>query len=395
VYKRKTTKTIAERLHEPRRFMQIVVGPRQTGKTTAVTQAIEDSGIPCHFASADDPFAQVGAEWLRNEWEQARILAKGSSGGAILAIDEIQKAKDWDAAVKALWDEDARKRTALKVVITGSSSLLLKKGMSDSLMGRFETIRSPQWSFAEMKDAFGYSLDDFLYFGGYPGAAALKDDETRWARYMGDAIVEPAITKDILSLKEIRKPALLRALFILGASFSAQELSYTKMLGRLHDAGNVVTLAEYLDLLDKANVICGLKKYSKGIIGEMKSSPRLMAYDTSLMVYASGTGRRRLLEDSTARGHLVETAVGAALLARSKEEGFEVYWWRERGDEVDFVLKKGAAVTAIEVKSGRVKNTSGSAQFLKDNQEALLLTVGGSSLGSEDFLLGHIPLFKS
>jgi len=381
---------LIERLNEPRKFMQIVVGPRQTGKTTAVLQALEKLKVSQHFVSADDPNL-VSTEWLHNEWEQARALAKTDE--AILVIDEIQKVDNWPSIVKLLWDEDSRRHIPLKVVLTGSSSLLLQKGLTESVMGRFEVLFSPHWNYAECKKAFGYSLDDFLFFGGYPGAVALIKDENRWARYMGASIVEPTISQDILLMEEVRKPALLRSLFMLGSRYSAQELSFTKMHGQLQDAGNTVTLAHYLDLLGKANILTGLRNYSGSQIRIRKSSPRLMVYDTSLMTYADGAGRRRLLENPTDKGRLVESAVGAYLLARGQEEGFEVYWWRERNHEVDFVIKKGKHLTAIEVKSGRVKNTGGSLVFKKKYPEALSLIVGNVNLSLEDFLLGKKPLF--
>jgi len=390
MYTRKLVSQLVKRLNEPRRFIQIVTGARQTGKTTAVLQALEELSVPRRFISADDP-SLVSTEWLRNEWEQARALAK--SGGAILVIDEIQKVGQWSSIVKLLWDEDARLRIPLKVILTGSSSLLLQKGLSESLTGRFEILYSPHWSYSECREAFAYSLDDFLFFGGYPGAASLTEDENRWARYIGTSIVEPAISQDILLMEEVRKPALLRSLFMLGSGYSAQELSFTKMLGQLQDAGNTVTLAHYLELLDKADMLTGLQNYSGNRIRVRKGSPRFMVYDTSLMTYAGGTNRRRLLDNPADKGRLVESAVGAYLLARGKEESFEVYRWRERNNEVDFVVKKGERLTAVEVKSGRVKNAGGSLVFKKLYPEAFSLIVGGTDAGLEDFLLGKIPLF--
>jgi predicted AAA+ superfamily ATPase len=392
MFKRPLVKQLKDRIHEKRRFIQIITGPRQSGKTTAVSQALDAAKIPYHYVSADDPIAS-SPEWLSNEWEQARLLQKKTGKEAIIAVDEIQKVKQWSSIVKQLWDEDSRKKTPLKVILTGSSSLLIQKGLSESLQGRFEMLYSPHWSYAECRAAFGYTLEDFLYFGGYPGAAALKNDENRWARYIGASIVEPTIAQDVLFMEEVRKPALLRSLFNLGASFSAQELSYTKIMGQLIDAGNTVTLAHYLDLLEKANMLCGLHKYSPKKIQERKSSPRFMVFDTSLMTYSEGASREGLLSDPVKRGHLVESAVGACLLARSKEEGFEVFWWRERDDEVDFVLSKNQKLTALEVKSGRVKRAGGGIEFKKKYPQALLFTVGSANYGLEDFLLGKLELF--
>ena len=393
MFERKLVSQLSQRTKEKRHFIQIVIGPRQTGKTTAVSQAIKKIKLPVHFVSADDA-AALSREWLSNEWEQARIQQKQKNKDTVLVVDEIQKISDWSSIVKQLWDEDTRTNTPLKVILTGSSALLLQKGLTESLMGRFEVLYSPHWNFSECKKAFGYTIEDFLFFGGYPGAAALKSEEDRWARYIGSSIVEPTISQDVLLMEEVRKPALLRSLFKLGAVYSAQELSYTKIMGQLQDAGNTVTLAHYLDLLEKANILCGLQKFSLSKVRVRQSSPRFMVFDTSLMTYADGASRKRLLENGETKGHLVESAVGAYLLARGKEEGFEVFWWRDRGNEVDFVIQKGQKITAIEVKSGRLKKNGGTLEFKKLYPQALALTVGSANLKLEYFLLGKFDLFK-
>ena len=282
------------------------------------------------------------------------------------------------------------------MVLSGSSSLLLHKGLEDSLMGRFELIRSPHWSLDECSQAFGYSLDDYLFFGGYPGAAIFYNDEQRWGAYVRDAIIEPTISQDVLSLGEVRKPALMRGLFKLGAAYSAQELSYNKMLGQLQDAGNTTTLAHYLDLLGKAGMICSLPKYDPKQTVQRKSSPRLMVYDTSLMTAIDGVGRAAYQLDPARRGPLIESAVGARLLARAPEEGFELYWWREGQDEVDFVTSKNGSLSAIEVKGSHETRQSGMAKFLARYPKAKRIVVGGSSAGActlDDFLRDRVPLF--
>ena len=399
MFKRELVNQLIERMKEKRLFMQVVIGPRQTGKTTAILQAVESLGKRHHYVSADDP-VMVSLEWLRNEWEKARLMQKQAGREVILAIDEIQKIPQWSSMVKSLWDEDTRRKTPLKVILSGSSSLLIQKGLNESMAGRFEVLFCSHWNYKECRSAFKYSLDDFLFFGGYPGAAALKNNVQRWARYMGSSIVEPVIAKDVLLMEEVRKPALLRSLFTLGAAYSAQELSYTKILGQLHDAGNTVTLAHYLELLGNANILCGLSKYAVNTIRIRQSSPRLMVYDTSLLMWAAGATRRRFFELPDSRGHLIETAVGAYLLARGKEEGFSVYWWRDRDKEVDFVIEKGTsssgagALTAIEVKSGRVKHTGGSIEFMRRYPDALSLIVGSGGCSLEDFLEGKAALFK-
>ena len=375
-------------------YLQVVTGPRQTGKSTAIAQALTRVEKPFHSASADDVIAP-NAEWLRTEWQQARNLQRNARRPTILVLDEVQKVAGWPNVVKGLWDADRREGCSLKVILSGSSSLLLRKGLEDSLKGRFEVLRSPHWSLAETRDAFGFSLDDFLFFGGFPGAACLAGDERRWKSYMRDSIIEPTISNDVLEQENVRKPALMRALFELGARFSGQELSYNKMLGQLQDAGNTTTLAHYLTLLDKAGVLRGLEKYHPKAIERKKSSPRLMVYDTALMTAATGRAKDLLLGDPELRGHLVESAVGARLLAMGPDYGFDVHWWREGNNEVDFVLTGEDKLAAIEVKSGRTKSQGGMAAFLGEYPEATRIVVGGSASGSvtvEDFLLGNVDL---
>lgn len=390
MFTRELSKRLAQRLAEPRAFIQVVMGPRQTGKTTAIKQAVKASGLENRIASADSAMTLTG-DWIELEWRQARALAQ-SSGSAVLVLDEIQKVMGWSETVKALWDEDSWNDVPLAVVLSGSSSLLLGSGLTESLAGRFELLRSTHWSLAEMSEAFGYSLDDYLMFGGYPGAAILKDDVDRWREYMRDSIVESTISRDVLQMEDVRKPALMRALFELGAQYSAQEISYRKLLGQLDDKGNTDTVRHYLDLLSKAGIMSGLQKYDAKQLRSRASSPRLMVHDPSLMS-SMWRGAGDLLADSSLRGHLVETAVGARLIARSAVEGFDLYWWRDGDLEVDFVVKRNdGAVTAIEVKSGKVTE-SGMNEFLKRNPEANPMVVGDRNISIEQFLKDEVSLF--
>ncbi len=390
MYTRNLSQKLAQRLSAPRAFIQVVMGPRQTGKTTAIKQAVKAVGLPYRVASADSPVALSG-KWIELEWRQARSLAE-RQGSAILVLDEIQKVVGWSETVKALWDEDSWSDVPLSVVLSGSSSLLLGNGLTESLAGRFELLRSTHWSLAEMSEAFGYGLDDYLTFGGYPGAAILKGDEDRWREYMRDSIVEATISRDVLQMEDVRKPALMRALFELGAQYSAQEISYRKLLGQLDDKGNTDVVRHYLDLLSKAGMMSGLQKYDSKQIRSRASSPRLMVHDPSLMsVMWRGTGD--LLADPSLRGHLVETAVGARLIARSALEGFDLYWWRDGNLEVDFVAKRSdGALVAIEVKSGRVSK-SGMGEFLRLNPDAKPVVVGDRNISVEEFLRDEVALF--
>lgn len=389
-YKRKIVGTLSKRLIEPRKFIQVVVGPRQTGKTTAVRQALAEIDIPSKLVRASQDI-NASRNWLRREWDQARFEAK--SGPFVLAIDEIQMVSQWSSVVKELWDSDTDNDLDLRIVLTGSSSILLQHGLREALTGRFEIIPCQQWEFPECEDAFGFSLNDFLFFGGYPGAAALKDDFFRWLDYMHDSIIAPSVLRDVIALDRITKPALMEALFSLGCAYSGQEISYRKLLGQLDDAGNATTIAHYLNLLSDAGLLSGLQKYSGKQLKSRASSPRLIVHDTSLMTASYGEGRESLLTDPSAKGHLVESTVGASLIKRSVSEHFKVFWWREGTKEVDFVIQSGTALTAIEVKSGRLKGLNGLDVFHSAHKGSKSIIIGSENAPLDAFLRGEIDLF--
>lgn len=375
---------LARRLAEPRRFLQVVAGARQVGKTTLVQQVVEQAGLPVRFVSADEPTLQ-GPEWIATQWDAARLEA--GKRGAILVLDEVQKAQGWAESVKRLWDEDTRARRPLKVVLLGSAPLLVQQGLTESLAGRFEMLRLPHWSYPEMREAFGLSLEQYLYFGGYPGAAPLVESPDRWRRYVLDSLIETTIGRDVLLLTRVDKPALLRRLFELGCRYSGQVLSYTKMVGQLHDAGNTTTLAHYLELLAAAGLLTGLSKYSGRAVRTRASSPKLQVFNTALMSAQSDLGLEEARADREAWGHLVESAVGAHLANAAASGTCELYYWRERNHEVDFVARAGRTLTAIEVKSGRRRDSlPGMAAFGESHRAARKLLVGGDGVSVEEFL---------
>ncbi|QDU65103.1 ATP-binding protein [Engelhardtia mirabilis] len=386
-YQRPQIAELRRRLAEPRRFIQVVAGPRQVGKTTLVQQLADELGPGVRYASADEPTLR-GAEWIAQQWEAARLEAKGAGkAGVVLALDEIQKIPDWSETVKRLWDQDTKSKLPLRVVLLGSAPLLIARGMTESLAGRFELLHLPHWTFAEMRDAFGFDLDQYLYFGGYPGAAPLAEEPRRWRSYVIDSLIETSISRDVLLLTRVDKPALLRRLFEMACSYSGQILSYTKMLGQLQDAGNTTTLAHYLDLLSGAGMVRGLQKFAGGAARSRGSSPKLQVLNTALMNAMVGLSPAEARSDHEFRGRLVESAVGAHLANAAACGECELFYWRDRGAEVDFVVRAGRRVIAIEVKStttGRVG--PGAAAFTEAFKPQRMLLVGGDGIALDDFL---------
>jgi len=387
-YERAAGQVLAERLAEPRRFIQVVAGPRQVGKTTLVSQVLGRSAVPVRFASADEPSLR-GADWLAAQWEAARLEA--ADGDGVLVIDEVQKAAGWAETVKRLWDEDTHAERRLRVVLLGSAPWLIDQGLTESLAGRFEILHLTHWSFAEMRAAFGWDLDRFIFHGGYPGAAPLIHDHDRWASYIQDSLIETTISRDVLLLTRVDKPALLRRLFELSCRYSGQVLSYTKMLGQLHDAGNTTTLAHYLDLLARAGLVAGLPKYAGQVVRRRASSPKLQVLNTALMSAQAGLTLEHARADRAYWGRLVESAVGAHLANAALAGRCAVHYWRAGDREVDFVVEAGRFVTAIEVKSGAARATHpGLDAFRSAFEPDRTLLVGADGIALEEFMASPV-----
>ena len=388
---RQQLSVLKTRMEEPRRFIQVLAGPRQVGKTTLVQQFVQQTNTPVLSVSADlvEP---TNKEWIILQWETVRSKMRIQQlTEYILIIDEIQRINDWSAVVKREWDADTQQGINIKVILLGSSRLLLKDGLTESLFGRFELIRMTHWTFAEMHEAFDFSLDEYIYFGGYPGGATLRSDENRWLDYMQHAIIEPGIEKDVLMTKRILKPALMRQLFEIGCSYSSEELSFTKVLGQLQDAGNVTTLSNYLYTLSEANLLGGLQKYAKDKARRYQSSPKFMVYNTALLSALHGKGFDVERESPERWGRWVESAVGAYLLNQAEIYGYNVYYWRENNDEVDFVLEnRNKELLAIEVKSGHRIDNAGVHVFEQKFHPIHTFIVGSNAFKTEEFL--SIPL---
>ncbi|MBX2894493.1 MAG: ATP-binding protein [Cyclobacteriaceae bacterium] len=386
MFERSYIQQLTQRLKEPRSFIQVLMGPRQVGKSTLTGQVLAKLNTPYLFVSAD-AVANAGEVWLEQQWQTARLQLKASGAKEfILAVDEIQKLNNWSEVVKKLWDEDTRTKQAIKVILLGSSRLLLQQGLTESLAGRFETTYLGHWSLAEMQTAFGVTAEEYVWFGGYPGAAGLITDEDRWKKYVNDALIETSISKDILMLTRVDKPALLRKLFELGCLYSGQILSYTKIVGQLQDAGNTTTLAHYLQLLDTAGLLGGIEKYSGEQLRQRSSSPKFQVYNTALLTAQQAASLKEVLVKPEVWGRWVEAAIGAHLINNQLSEGYTVHYWRNRNDEIDFVLERKGKVIGLEVKSGAIQKAPGMAAFKKQHEPDKVLLVGNGGVPWQELL---------
>jgi predicted AAA+ superfamily ATPase len=390
MFKRPQFYELKSRLSEPKDKIQTVSGPRQVGKSTMVKQVLQEIDIPYLSVSADN-VPKTDTFWISEMWATARARMKAANAPEfLLIIDEVHKLDNWSEAVKKEWDDDVRNDISMKVVILGSSQLLLKDGLTESLAGRYELIRMPHWSYNEMREAFAMDLDQYIYFGGYPGGAKYINDERRWRRYIKDSIIAPAIERDILTTKTIYKPILMRQLFDLGCMYSGKELSLNKMLGQLQDAGNVTTLAGYLNTLGEGRLLCGLQKYAQDDARKYNSVPKLMVYNTALLTAQTSTTFHKSFTTPSLWGRWVESAVGAYLLNQADEYDYKLYYWRENNDEVDFVIEYSGQHIAIEVKSGRRGANEGLKTFTNKFHSQQSFVVGTDGVPIEEFLTWNL-----
>ena len=388
MYQRSQYQTIIERLREPRKFMQVVMGPRQIGKTTLVKQVLEalENEIPYLMFFADNIPATQNS-WISDCWETARARLKlEGNKEMILVIDEIQKLKAWSEVVKKEWDNDTFNDINLKVILLGSSRVMLQKGLADSLAGRFETIKMTHWSYIEMRDAFDMPLDEYIYYGGYPGTMPLIKDPDRWSDYIRDSIIDATINKDILYDTAIGKPALLRQTFELGAYYSGQIVSLTKIAGSLQDAGNTTTLSGYLNVLKDSGLIAGIQKFSVDKARQRASIPKFQVFNNALRNVYSGYPFPEAMQYPKIWGHLFESAIGAHLVNGALTGNYEVYYWRDGNLEVDYVLKKDNKIIAIEVKSNSDSTNKGLSVFRERYKPYSSIIVGKSGIDTEIFL---------
>lgn len=359
-FQRPFVEQLSQRLRSTSPLMQVLVGPRQVGKTTGVQQLMAQGHWPTHYANADDVLVS-DRSWLLEQWQQALLLGDG----ALLVVDEIQKIPNWPETMKALWDAWPGR---LRVLLLGSSALQIQAGVTESLAGRFELLRVHHWRFAELHAAFGYDLDRYLAFGGYPGAVALEGDADRWYAYMKDAIVEAVIGKDILQSRKVANPALFRQAFEILCAYPAQEISYTKLLGQLQDKGNTDLVKYYIELYGGAFLLHALQKYSPKAWLSRSSSPKMLPACPALYSMAAGVA---VAGNAGQRGRAFELAVGCELL----QQPGQVTYWRERNDEVDFVYQYRDRLYAIEVKSGRKKSAKGLEVFCAQVPGALRVII--------------------
>jgi hypothetical protein len=342
--------TLRARLAEPPPGrIQIVTGPRQVGKTTLLLRVADDLGPRCRYAAADSPEASLPGFWERL-WADAESLARERP--AVLLIDEIHVLQEWASRLKGQWDRARRLRLPLHVVVTGSSTLRVGAESRESLAGRFERLTLGHWSAASLAETFGLARDEAaalcVTLGGYPGSMPYRTDVARWRAYVRDAIIEPAIGRDILAGGVVRRPGLLRQVFAVAATCPAQIVSLQKIQGQLHDRGALETVAHYLDLLADAYLVAALEKFATRPARRRAAPPKLIALNNGLLSAMHPVGPPDPNRERSRFGSWVENACLAAAI----NAGQQVTYWREEPLEVDAIIEGSWGTWAVEVKTG-------------------------------------------
>lgn len=385
-FKRNAVGTIWDSLNSKQYLIDIIAGPRQVGKTTAALEIQSKWLGPVHYANADLRLSS-GSDWIIFQWNQIRKKESNGSRLKLLILDEIQKINGWSETVKGLWEEDRASKNSIKALLLGSSALLLTKGFSESLAGRFFLHRFTHWTYSECKRTFKWDLDKWIYFGGYPGASQYVNEIDKWKQYITDSLIDTVIARDVLSLQSVAKPALLRNLFTLSAHYPAQIFSYNKMLGQMHDAGNTTTLAHYLRLLESAFLISGLENYSGSVIRTKSSSPKLILWNNALISALDTRNYENARNDLSWWGRLLENAVGAHLMSNLQSMSYKIAYWRENNYEIDFIVSVGRKLFAIEVKSGATVKNNPFDVFQKKYPSAQPVIIGPGGMSFEEYFL--------
>jgi predicted AAA+ superfamily ATPase len=341
---------LTRRLAEPAPGrLQLLTGPRQVGKTTLLLELAKENEPMTVYASCDGPEAALPGFWERL-WTQAAEIAR-SQQKALLLLDEVQHVPDWAARLKAEWDRLRRHHTAIHVVATGSSALRVASGSRESLAGRFERLTLAHWTAVALRDTFSFPAaqvpDLFVRFGCYPGAVGLLGDPPRWRAYIRDAIIEPAVGRDVLAIGVIRRPALFRQVFVLCASVPAQIVSLQKLQGQLQDAGALETIAHYLSILEEAYLVTPVEKFSPRPLRRRAAPPKLVTLNNALLAALDPNGAPEASVEPEKYGRWVENAC----LAYAWNAGQRIAYWREEPLEVDGIIEGSWGAWAIEVKT--------------------------------------------
>jgi predicted AAA+ superfamily ATPase len=399
----RSREVLIERLSEaaPARI-QLLTGPRQVGKTTLLLDIAAQLGDQAVYAAGDEPDAALPAFWERR-WAEAE--ARSQKGTAALLLDEVHHLSDWAGRLKSHWDSARRRHIPIHVVATGSSALRVTTGSRESLAGRFERLTLSHWSAASLATAFHLppreAARNLVRFGSYPGAHEFEKDPARWRAYVRDAIIEPAIGRDVLAQGAVRRPALLRQVFAIAAGSPAQIVSLQKLQSQLQDSGALETVANYLALLENAYLVAPLEKYSTQVLRRRASPPKLVTLNNALLSAMHPDGAPDPVREPGRFGFWVENAC----LAFAINQGQQVMYWREEPLEVDAVLDGSWGKWAVEVKTGRFDALAlrGLLEFCRRNpaftplvisapgDEELARRHGVQSVSWEDFLVSGPP----
>jgi predicted AAA+ superfamily ATPase len=360
---------------EPARRIQLLTGPRQVGKTTILLELAGEFGERAIYRAADvEEIAAPG--WWAIQWDRAMRLAR--TGPTLLLVDEIQTLPNWARRVKVAFDEVARERLPLQIVISGSAALSMTRGARNELAGRFELLTLRHWTAQDLIQAFGLTDDEaaevYVRFGAFPGELDRRMDYPRWREYILHAIIDPALNRDLLMLEPIQKPALLRQINSLAAAYPGEIISLQKLAAQLLEKGAPATIAHYLTVLEEAFLLAALHKYSDRELRLRASPPKLVPLSNAFLTAYADSVPPTTATDPVRWGRWLETAC----TAHAVNTGCRVAYWREEPYEVDLIVAGERGKWAIEIKSGSyaIQDLTGLSTFHLRHPDFRPLVVG-------------------
>lgn len=360
----------------------IVEGPRQAGKTTMVQRALNELGLKATYANADNEYTD-NRLFIHNAWEKKRR----SANSQLIVLDNIQHIRNWSTLLQAEYEADMAIGKQPRVVLIAASCAPFYRDMETDFMQQNSTIlRLSLWTWADMRDAFGWSLDQYIFFGGYPGLGEIVAKGRPWRNYVRSKLIEPALTNDILIDVRLYKPHVLLQILEEGISYQGEVRSLNGILENTDGAGNTIILSTYLEFLHNAHILYAIRKYSEMMDRRRASIPKMQVHGNAIAAYYKNWRFPKTLQQDKKRHEILLSAVGAHLLNRSFLEGYKITCFWDRYSSIDFIISDSRG-RDILINLCRPKADNALAYFTRHYGSFRTILVGdGGQMSVEEIL---------
>lgn len=376
-FERTHVQALLSRLSLPSPAVQAVVGPRQVGKSTLIRQVLEKLEAPTVFLSCKSvQYRQTG--WIHKEWEIARLLAK-HHGHCVIAVDDAQRLPGWAPLLCQLHKEDLEQQRDIRIVITGSSELELLQQLKDKFPQSHEVIRAGYWTYPEMRCAFNWGIEQYLFYGGLPRSGDEPSDDETWLNWIRELMFDNLLKEDVKAVAPAQNHEAIFDYFKVSSVHSGNIMSYAQLAQKLPFTVKPTTLANYQKVLSRAGISNGLARIQDGGEISRSGSPKLQLSSNAWLTGMMNSRFDKLRSQGVIWKQVFKSAVGAHLLNFAQENAYSVHYWFDRQHRVDFVLKKNDALVPIVVMPGDVKQGTDAIQaFAKNNAmpHAIILQAG-------------------